>query len=56
MALGAAFTLTTVITRIFWTHSLKEILTSNQLASFETGVRHQMYHEIILIFIGLAFV
>ena len=55
MAWGAAFALTAVILGAFGAHALKELLSSNQLASFETGVRYQMYHGIILLFTGFAF-
>ena len=46
MALGTAFALTAVILGAFGAHALKELLSSNQLASFETGVRYQMFHEL----------
>lgn len=55
MALGAAFALTAVILGSFGAHALKELLSSNQLTSFETGVRYQMYHGIVLLFIGISF-
>ena len=52
MACGAAFALTAVILGAFAAHALKEILSNNQLASFETGVRYQMYHGFVLLFTG----
>ena len=55
MACGAAFALTAVILGAFAAHALKEILSNNQLASFEIGVRYQMYHGFVLLFIGFAF-
>ena len=55
MAWGAAFALTAVILGAFGAHALKELLNNNQLASFETGVRYQMYHGIVLLFIGISF-
>ena len=55
MAWGATFALTAVILGAFGAHALKELLSSNQLASFETGVRYQMYHGIVLLFIGISF-
>ena len=33
-------------------HALKEVLTESQLASFEVGVRYQIYHAILLLFVG----
>ncbi len=36
-------------------HALKKILTESQLQSFETGVKYQMYHAIVLLVLGLFF-
>lgn len=36
----------------FGAHALKEILSAEQLSSFETGVRYQMYHAIVLLFVN----
>jgi len=36
----------------FWRTFIKEKLTSDQLQSFETGVKYQMYHAIVLLIIG----
>ena len=36
----------------FGAHSLKEILEPAQLLSFETAVRYQMYHVIVLLFVN----
>ena len=33
--------------------ALKKVLTLDQLATFETGVRYQTYHAIFLLFIGI---
>ncbi|HEY9084133.1 MAG TPA: DUF423 domain-containing protein [Vicingaceae bacterium] len=40
-----------VILGAFGAHALKEVLTPEQLISFETGVRYQMYHALALIFL-----
>ena len=53
MACGAAFVLTAVILGAFGAHALKELLSNNQLASFEIGVRYQMYHGFALLFTGI---
>ena len=34
-------------------HALKSVLTENQLQSFETGVRYQMYHALFLLLLAL---
>ncbi|SDR70895.1 Uncharacterized membrane protein YgdD, TMEM256/DUF423 family [Polaribacter sp. KT25b] len=41
-----------IILGAFGAHALKEILTSDQLLSFETAVRYQMYHVIVLLFVN----
>ena len=38
-----------VVLGAFGAHGLKPRLTSEQLASFETGVRYQMYHALAII-------
>lgn len=43
-----------VILGAFGAHAFKEILSPEKLVSFETGVRYQMYHAIILLIIGLT--
>ncbi|MFK8058612.1 MAG: DUF423 domain-containing protein [Polaribacter sp.] len=37
----------------FGAHALKETLTVQELSSFETGVRYQMYHVIVLLFVNI---
>jgi len=39
----------------FGAHALKKILNEDQLKSFETGVKYQMYHAIVLLVIGFNF-
>lgn len=36
----------------FGAHALKEKLGIDQLKAFETGVRYQMYHALVLLFVG----
>jgi len=45
--------LSAVILGAFGAHALKESLTTDQLLSFETAVRYQMYHAIILLFVNI---
>jgi len=44
-----------VIFGAFGTHLLKKILNEEQLKSFETGVKYQMYHAIVLLLVGFNF-
>lgn len=50
---GSFFSLTAVILGAFGAHLLKEMLSPEQLQSFETGVRYQMFHGIVLVMIAL---
>lgn len=45
--------LSAVILGAFGAHALKDNLTSAQLLSFETAVRYQMYHAIVLLFVNI---
>lgn len=55
LILGALFGGLAVIFGAFGTHALKKILSEEQLKSFETGVKYQMYHAIVLLFVGNSF-
>ncbi len=50
--LGALFGLLAVIFGAFGAHALKKTLNEEQLKSFETGVKYQMYHALVLLMIG----
>jgi len=43
-----------IILGAFGAHALKEVLTAEQLVSFETGVRYQMYHALFLLLVGIT--
>lgn len=45
--------MTAIIFGAFGAHALKEVLTQDQLNTFETGVKYQMYHSLFLIFLGM---
>ncbi len=42
----------TILLGAFGAHALEETLTANALKSFETAVRYQMYHIIVLLFVN----
>ena len=42
----------TILLGAFGAHALEETLTANALKSFETAVRYQMYHVIVLLFVN----
>ena len=43
-----------IILGAFGAHALKKVLSLEQLTTFETGVKYQMYHALFLLFIGLS--
>ena len=42
-----------IVLGAFGAHKLKELLPVNSLNAFETGVRYQMYHVFLLLFLGM---
>lgn len=48
------FGMLSVIFGAFGAHALKKILSKDQLASFEVGVKYQMYHAIVLLVLGFS--
>ncbi|MEM7484341.1 MAG: DUF423 domain-containing protein [Bacteroidota bacterium] len=50
--MGALYGLLAVIFGAFGAHALKKKLTPELLHSFETGVKYQMYHAILLIILS----
>lgn len=53
LAVGSLYGATSVILGAFGAHAFKAILSVEKLASFETGVKYQMYHALLLVAIGL---
>ena len=50
---GSIFGMLGVIIGAFATHGLKPLLSAEEISSFETGVRYQMYHAFLLLILGL---
>ena len=48
---GGIFGLTAVIIGAFGSHGLEKVLDSSAIATFETGVKYQMYHALLLLLI-----
>ena len=51
---ASVFGLLAIILGAFASHGLKELISAESLQTFETGVRYQMYHAIVLLFIGIT--
>jgi len=50
---GICFILTSIILGAFGAHSLEKLVAADKLASYETGVRYQIYQGIALLVLGL---
>ena len=50
---GVIFALTSVILGAFGAHLLKDLLSADELSSFKTGVRYQMFHALGIIILSL---
>lgn len=52
---GGLYGTISVILGAFGAHALRRSFNDDQLRSYETGVRYQMYHSIMLIISGIVF-
>lgn len=52
LIVGAVYGLISVILGAFGAHALKKVISLEKLASFETGVRYQMYSALFLLIVG----
>jgi|TARA_B100000795_G_scaffold46851_1_gene30809 uncharacterized membrane protein YgdD (TMEM256/DUF423 family) len=50
--IGGIFGFSAILLGAFGAHLLKKKLNLQQLQSFETGVKYQMYHAIVLLILG----
>lgn len=53
LIIGALFGALSVILGAFGAHALKKIMNTEQLKNYETGIKYQMYHALLLVIIGL---
>ncbi len=49
---GALFGFLGIVFGAFGAHALKKRFTAEQLSSFETGVKYQMYHALVLLMLS----
>lgn len=52
LVFAAFFGATAIILGAFGAHLLKKKLSTEQLQSFETGIKYQIYHAIVLLVLG----
>lgn len=50
--MGSLLGLLAVVFGAFGAHALKKTFSEDQLKNFETGVKYQMYHAIVLLILG----
>lgn len=53
LATGLLLGLLAVILGAFGAHGLKKVLSAEEINTFETGVKYQMYHALFLIFLSM---
>ncbi len=56
LILGSFYGMSAVILGAFGAHGLKKVLPTDKMSlvqSFDTGVKYQMYHAIVLLFLGI---
>ena len=51
---ASVFGLLAIVLGAFASHGLKELISAESLQTFETGVRYQMYHVIVMLALGLS--
>ena len=52
---GAILAALSVVLGAFGAHALKQVLSEKSLATFETGVRYQIYHAFALLVAGILY-
>ncbi|MDO4728026.1 MAG: DUF423 domain-containing protein [Bacteroidota bacterium] len=54
LQIGGAYAVLSVVLGAFGAHAFKAVLASDKLASFEVGVRYQMYAALLLLIVGFG--
>ena len=52
LIIASVLGLISVVLGAFASHGLKEVISQNDFQTFQVGVRYQMYHAFLLLFIG----
>ena len=52
LAITCIFGLIAITLGAFTTHGLQDVLTTREMSSLETGIRYQIYHVIVLLFVN----
>ncbi|XLS28790.1 DUF423 domain-containing protein [Flavobacteriaceae bacterium M23B6Z8] len=51
---GTLFGMLSVVFGAFGAHALERVLDTDAIATFETAVKYQMYHALLLLFLGIS--
>lgn len=54
LIIAATYGMLAIILGALGSHAFKKILSADKLASFEVGIRYQMYHAIVLLILGFS--
>lgn len=54
LILGAVIGMLAIVLGAYGAHGLKELISPESLQTFETGVRYQIYHALLLLFVGTS--
>lgn len=54
IAVAAVLGAVGIVLGAFGAHGLKERISAESIAVFETGVKYQMYHALFLLFVGIS--
>ena len=53
LLVGTVFALLSILAGAFGSHALKKIFSADEILTYETAVRYQMYHAFAILFTGL---
>jgi uncharacterized membrane protein YgdD (TMEM256/DUF423 family) len=52
LIVGSIFGLISIVLGAFASHGLENLITKDAIETFQVGVRYQMYHALLLLFVG----
>jgi uncharacterized membrane protein YgdD (TMEM256/DUF423 family) len=52
LIVGSIFGLISIVLGAFASHGLENLITKDAVETFQVGVRYQMYHALLLLFVG----
>ena len=52
LILGTVLGMISIVLGAFASHGLEKVISSDNIETFQVGVRYQMYHALLLLFVG----